>query len=69
MVGDDLGQMRLVEVLDEAVFIAPKVYGGVISKTSAQICNQTEKGSFTKVKGFKGEIEYKDLKSLVEKEY
>ena len=23
MVGDDLGQMRLVEVLDEAVFIAP----------------------------------------------
>ena len=27
LVGDGLGQMRLENVLDEAVFIAPKVYG------------------------------------------
>ena len=36
MVGDDLGQMRLVEVLDEAVFISPKIYGGVRTNSEAE---------------------------------
>ena len=36
LVGDELGQMRLVEVLDEAVFISPKIYGGVRTNSEAE---------------------------------
>ena len=50
MIGEGLGQMKLVGVYDEAVFIAPKVYG---------VKSGTE--SYTKIKGLKNKVEYRDL--------
>ena len=64
MVGDDLGQMILVEVLDEAVFISPKIYGGVYAKTEKGVNLKT----FTKVKGIKTQISYDELKTLLIKD-
>lgn len=56
-VGKDIGLMKLENTLAEGVFIAPKVYGGIISDSLTE---------FTKVKGFKDNIEYNDLKSLLD---
>lgn len=57
-IGKELGKMKLEYIFNEAIFIAPKVYGAIFS---------TEKGDevVTKIKGFKNEVSYKDLKSLL----
>lgn len=57
-IGPELGLMKLECVFEEAVFLAPKVYGGIIDNDQ----------SITKVKGFKNEVEYSDLKSLLIKD-
>jgi len=59
-VGKELGQFKLEHIFEEAVFLAPKVYGGLVwneeSKTFTEII---------KAKGFKGTISYQELKSLL----
>lgn len=54
-VGKDIGLMKLENRLKEGVFIAPKVYGGILADGK----------EFTKVKGFKNSIGYSDLKTLL----
>ena len=55
LIGNKLGQFKLENVFDEAVFLAPKVYGGI-----------TEEGEeITKVKGYKNKVSFKDLKTLL----
>jgi DNA polymerase type B, organellar and viral len=57
-IGKELGLMKLECIFEEAVFLAPKVYGGIIDNEK----------SITKVKGFKNEVEYSELKSLLIKD-
>jgi hypothetical protein len=59
LIGTKLGQWKLEYEFDEAVFLAPKVYGGIISKDKTEI---------TKLKGFKNKVSYKNLKSLLNKD-
>jgi hypothetical protein len=54
--GTGLGLMKLEHVFDEAIYLAPKVYGGI-----------TEKYEYVKVKGLKNPIPYLELKSLLKK--
>src|SRR5882762_1506344 len=55
-VGKDLGQLKLENIFKKATFLAPKVYGGMLTS-----------GEITKVKGFKNHVKYKQLKSLLSK--
>jgi hypothetical protein len=57
LIGPALGQLKLEDIFDEAVFVAPKVYGGL-----------GQRGPITKVKGFKNPITYANLKSLLLKD-
>src|ERR1700712_4979997 len=57
-VGKDIGLMKLENRLNEGVFIAPKVYGGILADGK----------EFTKVKGFKNNVKYEELKSLLDKD-
>jgi hypothetical protein len=57
-IGKKLGQFKLEYVFTEAVFIAPKVYGGI-----------TEEGKeIVKVKGLKNPIPFSELKDLLNKD-
>lgn len=56
-VGKEIGLMKLENMMKQGVFIAPKVYGGIL----------TDKTEFTKVKGFKDTIKFLQLKSLLNK--
>jgi DNA polymerase family B len=56
-IGTGLGQMKLEYTFKEAVFLAPKVYGGIL--TNGQ--------ELTKVKGFKNVLPYSELKTLLTK--
>lgn len=61
-VGKELGQFKLECIYEEAVFLAPKVYGGII---------RNEDGTFrqvSKVKGYKDVVDYEILKSLLFKD-
>jgi len=58
LIGTKIGQWKLEYDFDEAVFLAPKVYGGIIKKDKTEI---------TKIKGFKNKVSYKNLKSLLNK--
>lgn len=53
-----IGFMKQEKTLLEGTFIAPKVYGGILSDGS----------QFTKVKGFKNKVEYDQLKTLLNKD-
>lgn len=55
-IGDELGQMKLEHYFSEAVYLAPKVYGGL-----------TPKYEVVKIKGLKNPIPYKDLLPLLTK--
>lgn len=55
-IGRELGLMKLEHVFKEAIFLAPKVYGGV-----------TENYEYVKVKGLKNPISYSQLKPLLYK--
>ena len=57
-IGPEIGSMKLENTLAEGVFISPKVYGGLL-----------ESGiEFTKVKGYKNDVTYNELKSLLNKD-
>ena len=60
MIGKDIGQFKLEYLLNEAVFLGPKIYGGITSDNK-YIC---------KIKGFKNPnlISFEDLKSLLIKD-
>ena len=53
-VGRGLGQMKLEQFFDQAVFLAPKVYGGVV-----------DENEYVKIKGFKNSISYASLSDLL----
>jgi DNA polymerase type B, organellar and viral len=61
-VGNELGQFKLEHVFEEAVFLAPKVYGGLVWNEETQ--SMTE---IIKAKGYKGTLTYAELKSLLVK--
>ena len=61
LIGKDLGQFKLEVIFDEAVFLAPKVYGGIVSDTNNKI-------EITKVKGYKNILNYNQLKSSLKKD-
>lgn len=56
-VGEELGQMKLEHTFKEAIFLAPKVYGGL-----------TDKYEYVKIKGLKNPIPYSNLKGLLKKD-
>lgn len=53
--GNSLGEFKLENTCKEMTFIAPKVYGGIDS----------DGNEFTKVKGYKDNLAYSELKSLL----
>jgi hypothetical protein len=53
--GNGLGEFKLEKTCSEMTFIAPKVYGGI----------ETNNTEFTKVKGYKNNLPYSELKSLL----
>jgi hypothetical protein len=55
-VGKELGQLKLDHIFKEAVFLAPKVYGGITSEYE-----------YVKVKGLKNPIPYDKLEPLLQK--
>ena len=55
-IGDELGQFKLEHSFDEAVFLAPKVWGG-----------KTEYYETVKVKGLKNPVKFELLKTLLKK--
>ena len=57
LIGKGLGQFKLEYTFKEAVFLAPKVYGGIL----------LDGKELTKVKGFKNNLIYPDLLSLLDK--
>lgn len=56
LIGNELGQFKLEHVFDEAIYLAPKVYGG-----------KNKKGELVKIKGLKNPVSYKELKTLLKK--
>jgi hypothetical protein len=56
-VGRDLGLMKLEHIFEEAVFLSPKVYGGI-----------TNTYELVKVKGLKNPISFSELKPLLYKD-
>ena len=55
-VGKEIGQFKLEDVFDEAVFLSPKVYGGITSDYE-----------IVRVKGLKMPVKFTELKSLLKK--
>ena len=55
LLGNKLGQWKLEYTLKEAVFLAPKVYGGIT----------LDNKEITKVKGYKDIISFEKLKELL----
>jgi len=66
-IGQGLGQMKLEYIFSKAVFLAPKVYGGILDpKTSSKVI--AKKGpEIVKVKGLKNPVSYFQLESLLYK--
>ena len=56
-IGSELGKFKLEYILKEAIFLAPKVYGGIT----------IENKSIIKIKGYKHKIPFNDLKNLLHK--
>nr|YP_010470517.1 hypothetical protein N4M07_mgp047 [Inonotus hispidus]UVF38005.1 hypothetical protein [Inonotus hispidus] len=56
-VGKELGKLKLKQVFNEVIFLAPKVYGG-----------KTDSYENTKVKGLKNHITFNELKPLLTKD-
>jgi len=51
-----LGGLKYEETYIESLFLLPKVYGGIIKDSDLE---------FTKVKGFKDQVEFSDLKKIL----
>lgn len=56
-IGTGLGKMKLEHVFDDAIFLAPKVYGGI-----------TPSYEYVKVKGLKNPVSFNQLKPLLIKD-
>lgn len=56
-IGKELGKMKLEHIFNEAIFLAPKVYGGI-----------TDNYEYVKIKGLKNPITYENLKPLLYKD-
>lgn len=56
-IGKELGKMKLEHIFNEAIFLAPKVYGGI-----------TDTYEYVKAKGAKNIISFSDLKTLLIKD-
>lgn len=56
--GEELGQMKTENIFKEAVFLCPKVYGGITLNDEEHI----------KIKGVKSPIPYSELKTLLKKD-
>jgi hypothetical protein len=56
-IGKELGFMKLEHIFNEAIFLAPKVYGGI-----------TENYEYVRIKGLKNPISFNELKPLLIKE-
>jgi DNA polymerase elongation subunit (family B) len=61
-IGRELGKLKLENIFEEVVYLAPKVYGGLIKDKDEQIYD------FVKVKGLKNPITFKELSSLLIKD-
>jgi len=58
LVGKELGQMKLEYIFEDAVFLSPKMYGGI-----------TDNGNqVVRIKGLKNPIDFFELKSLLKKD-
>jgi DNA polymerase family B len=53
-VGDELGQMKLEHIFNDAVYLSPKMYGGI-----------TDDYEYVRIKGLKNPIKFKELKQLL----
>ncbi len=62
-IGSDLGQFKLENIFKYGIFLAPKVYGGLLP-ANIDINPPLE---ITKVKGFKNHVKFNQLKSLLNK--
>jgi hypothetical protein len=60
-VGTELGQMKLEHIFEEVVYLAPKVYGGIVQE------DILPKHELTKIKGLKNPTSFQELKSLLHK--
>lgn len=58
LIGPELGLMKLECIFEEAIFIAPKVYGGILEDGS----------EIVKVKGFKNPLPFSELSKLLIKD-
>jgi hypothetical protein len=56
-IGTELGQMKLEHIFNDAIFLSPKMYGGV-----------TDHYEYVKIKGLKNPLKFEDLKSLLKKD-
>lgn len=56
-VGKELGQMKIEHVFEDAVFLGPKMYGGI-----------TKDYEYVRIKGLKNPIPFKNLKLLLYKD-
>jgi len=56
-IGSELGKMKLEHIFDDAIFLAPKVYGGITSTYE-----------YVKVKGLKNPVSFNQLKPLLVKD-
>nr|QWO71398.1 DNA polymerase [Termitomyces sp. T32] len=56
-IGEELGLMKLEHIFNEAIFLAPKVYGGV-----------TDTYEYVKIKGLKNPITFEEMKPLLFKD-
>lgn len=54
LIGEEIGQMKLEHIFKDAVFLAPKMYGGL-----------TDDYEYVKIKGLKNPIQFKELKPLL----
>jgi len=61
-VGKELGLFKLEHIYEEATFLAPKVYGGIIRNEDGSI------KEISKVKGYKEHVPYEIIKSLLDKD-
>jgi hypothetical protein len=61
LIGKELGKLKLEHIFEEATYLAPKVYGGLVKDKDGQIYD------YTKIKGLKNPISYGELSSLLTK--
>jgi hypothetical protein len=62
LVGAELGMMKLEHIFEEATYLAPKVYGGIVKE------DKFPEHELIKVKGLKNPISFQELKFLSNKD-